>query len=426
MIKSERREPFKLDAKMEYAKRLVVFHLEKLVVLEMTARVNNRAYFKWVLFSLLFVLGISSCDTANSDLSNGTKIISKAEISIDTVEIVPQKASQIGFFQLKDGMIFYVDQAYGIVEEFSITGKSNGIKKRELDGPEELQGISELIPTQEGYIIRHEWIFYQYDSNWEFVGKSVLQFPARESYDEMMDNPKGEYIGMYEIQNYNAKTVPLSDGYLITKIDVEHPIFNAFITRDYYRESRILAKVNPFSGVVQEILGTRPDSYESYQFVPFHNKFDFHISADNHYYITHEIDSMIYVFDSNWELKESFGASGIDMKTNYLESQNLDVAFDSKQFYFSRKNEGYYKDIYIDEENNLVLRTYRQGSDRQDLLDETYNPLQLQVFKDNKLLGDFSVPGRFKVLGKAGDYYVVDGYFDEQNEKQGFYLMTIN
>jgi hypothetical protein len=204
------------------------------------------------------------------------------------------------------------------------------MKKRELDGPEELQGISELIPTKEGFIIRHDWVFYHYDQDWDFLRKSVLQFPSKESYDELMDNPKGEYIGMYELQNYNGRTVELPDGSLLTKLDVEHPIFNAFISRDYYRDGRILGKIDVFSGEVKEIRLNRPASYEEFSFVPFHNKFDYALTATNLIYLTHEIDSLIYVYDKDWKLKKTFGAAGIDMKTDYVESQSIDVAFESK------------------------------------------------------------------------------------------------
>ncbi|WP_139316541.1 hypothetical protein [Algoriphagus marinus] len=347
-------------------------------------------------------------------------------LEIDTVLLEPVQSSQIGSFYLKDNAIFYVDKAYGLVEEFTVEGESNGIRKRELDGPEELQGVSELIPTKDGFIIRHDWSFYQYDSNWEFIGKSIFQSASTVSYQEMMDNPKGEYMEMYELLHYNPKTVELPDGFLAIKLDVEHPIFNAFISREYYRESRVLGRVNPFSGMMVEMLGNRPDTYERYKFIPFHVMLDFHWTKDNSIYVTYEADSMIYVYDQSWKLKETFGAAGIAMKTDYVESQDLDVAFESKYFYHSRKNEGFYKDIFVDEENELVFRTYRQGSDRQDLLDETYNPLRMQIFREGKLLGDFSVPGRFRILGKVGDRYVADGYFDEQNEKQGFYLLNLN
>jgi len=380
--------------------------------------------FQTPIFVLICILAFACSEPSvtNQELAESGDF----SVRLDTVLLEPNQSSQIGSFYLKGDALFYVDKAYGLIEEFTVEGESKGIRKRELDGPEELQGVSELIPTKEGFIVRHDWSFYQYDSNWEFIGKSLFQSASTVSYDEMMDNPKGEYMEMYELLHYNPKTVQLPDGHLVIKLDVEHPIFNAFISREYYRESRVLGKVNLFNGMMVEMLGTRPDTYEEYSFIPFHVMLDYHWTADNSIYVTYEADSMIYVYDRSWKLKETFGAAGIDINTDYLESQNLDVAFESKYFYHSRKNEGFYKDIFVDEENELVFRTYRQGSDSQDLLDETYNPLRMQIFREGKLLGDFSVPGRFRILGKVGDSYVADGYFDEQNEKQGFYLLNFN
>jgi len=377
------------------------------------------------LLLLSFLILCFSCNKGSLDKES---VLIKEELSfqLDTVFIDPTQSSQIGFIQISKDKIFYVDQAYGFVEEFTLEGESGGVKKRELDGPDELQGISELVVKKDGYMIRHDWMFYHYDFDWKFLGKSNFQSPATVSFQELQENPKGEYIEMYELEHYSAKTVQIPGGFLVTKIDVEHPLFNAFTTREYYREARVLGKINPFDGEVVEILGARPKTYEEYAFVPFHSKFDFHWTGTDRIYMTYEVDSMIYVYDPSWNLIERFGAAGKNMKTDYEESQILEVAFDTDLYRYSRKNMGYYKDVFVDEQNGLVFRTYRQGTDQQDLWDETYNPLRLQIFKDGQLVGDHPVPGRFRILGKIGERYVADGLFDERNEQQGFYLMTIN
>lgn len=383
----------------------------------------------WSLFVRLLFLSllIASFSCSKASLENESSI-SKEELSIqiDTVLINPTQSSQIGFFQLAGEKIFYVDQAYGFVEEFTIDGESKGVKKRELDGPDELQGFSELVVKNDGYMIRHDWMFYHYDFDWKFLGKSNFQSPATVSFQELQENPKGKYIEMYELEHYSARTVQVSGDFLVTKIDVEHPLFNAFTTREYYREARVLGKINPFDGEVVEILGARPESYENYSFIPFHSKFDFHWTDTDRIYMTYEVDSTIYVYDPSWNLIDSFGAAGKDMKTDYEESQILEVAFDTDLYRYSRKNMGYFKDIFVDEQNGLVFRTYRQGSEQEDLWDETYNPLRLHIFKDDQLVEDYPVPGRFRILGKIGERYVADGLFDERNEQQGFYLMSIN
>ena len=347
------------------------------------------------------------------------------EILIDTLFISPVQSSQNGFFRVFGDNIYYVDQLYGFIEAFDPSGTSLGVKKRLLDGPDELQGISELLETSEGFLIRHEWFFYRYDRQWGFLGRSALNFPLTVSYDEMLDRPKGEFVGMYELQSYNAKTISLPDGHLATKIDVEHPIFNAFTTREFYTDSRILGLVNPQSGKVSQIIGTRPVSYGKYRFVPFHIFMDYHWTAKNEIFVTYEVDSMIYVYDSDWKLKNSFGRSGKNMLTDYEETQNLEVAFEGSKFIHSRNHEGYYKDIYVDEKGGLVFRTYRQGVRGVKLWNEFENPLRLQIYKNDQLLGDFEVPGRFRILtGESGRYWA-DGFYDEKTGRQGIYVMTL-
>lgn len=71
-------------------------------------------------------------------------------VRIDTIMVNPAKSSQIGSFYLRGEALFYVDNLYGVIEEFTADGDSKGIKKKVLDGPDELLGISELIPTKEG------------------------------------------------------------------------------------------------------------------------------------------------------------------------------------------------------------------------------------------------------------------------------------
>lgn len=377
---------------------MFIIKLTKLILLKRSLNFQTPIF----AMACLFSLACSEPTAINQELADNMDF----SVKLDTVLVSPSQSSQIGSFYFRENALYYVDKAYGLVEEFTVDGESKGVKKRELDGPEELQGISELIPTKEGFIIRHDWAFYQYDSKWRFIGKSIFQTPSTVSYDEMVENPKGEYMEMYELLHYNPKTIELPDGHLVIKLDVEHPTFNAFTARSYYRESRVLGKVNPINGIMVEMLGTRPESYEAYSYIPFHVMLDYHWTADNSIYVTYEADSTIYVYDPSWKLKETFGAAGIAMKTNYVESQNLDVALESKYFFHSRKNEGFYKDIFVDEDSDLVFRTYRQGSDRQDLSEESENPLRVQVYLEGKLVKDFSVPGRFRILGKVGDSYM--------------------
>jgi len=93
-------------------------------------------------FLFLFV---SFACSEKRDVINDSAKEGLIQTTIDTVFVEPTQSSQLGTFYLKDDALFYVDNAYGIIEEFSIEGRSKGIKKRELDGPEELQVFRSLF-----------------------------------------------------------------------------------------------------------------------------------------------------------------------------------------------------------------------------------------------------------------------------------------
>jgi hypothetical protein len=171
----------------------------------------------------------------------------------------------------------------------------------------------------------------------------------------------------------------------------------------------------------------RPESYEQYRFVPYHIFFDYHLSPSGKSWFTFEIDSLIYAYNQQMQQVQSFGRAGQGMKTNYPETDYLEAAFEDERYPQSRLRYGYYKDIYVDEEEDLVFRTYRLGSSDPDHYDENQTPFRMQVYRGTELAGDFQVPTRFKILGKTQDgHYIADGFFDELNEKQGFYVFKVN
>ncbi|MGY6521620.1 MAG: hypothetical protein ACXIUD_07820 [Mongoliitalea sp.] len=383
---------------------------------------SGRAQFTntWIFF-FLFSFGCKENKSNEESFA-----VDNQQMKIDTVLVKPLNSSQVGFFQTDGSTVFYVDKLFGQLEEFSLDGESRGIKVREMDGPEQLQGISELIPTPGGFIIRHDWMLYRYSKQWEFLGKSMFEFQHTVDYQEMLERPKGDYIGMYELQTYNSNSRYLPSGDLLIKVDVEHPSFNAFISRDYYKEARVLGKVDIKTGLVKEIMGTRPASYEKYRFLPFHSMMDFAVGKEGDFYLTYEIDSLIYVYDPSMRLKQTFGAEGVGMKRNYPETSSLEVAFEGRYWNESRRLYAYYKDIYVDTDKSLVFRTYRQGGRADNGYDEYSNPLRMQIFRNQVLEMDVAVPPRFRIIGKIGTSYIADGYFNEVEEKQGFYLLTYN
>ncbi len=377
-----------------------------------------------VLFFLAF--SIMSCDSA-MDQNKSDALGTAFTISIDTVHIAPRRSSQVGSFHWNGQEVLYIDNLYGFIEGYSLEGAFLDTHLKLMSGPEELAGIAQLGIDKSGYLVKGGgWNFYRYDTEWNFVKKFFLNTNDGSSVADLMSNPNPKSPLMYELQNYNEKFEFTPEGHFWSKIDTEHPLFNAFATREFYREAYMIGEVDIETGGLRRLLFNRPASYENYRFVPNHIFYDYHISPSGNSWFTFEVDSLIYTYNAQLKQTQSYGRAGKDMKMNYPESDIVEAAYDNELFPNSRLRYGYYKDIYVDEESDLTFRTYRTGSADPELYDENQTPLRLQVYKGSEWVGDFEVPNRFKVLGKIDKgRYVADGFFDELTEKQGFYVLEI-
>jgi hypothetical protein len=376
----------------------------------------------FLLTKVLFICIFSGCEFENKSKNSGNYSVS--ELQIDTLKIDFPKSSQIGFFQLIDDSIFYIDSYYGTIYGIDPENKNVSKKLTIMEGPENLMGIHELIGFSDGYIIRHDLHFYFYTKDWEFKRKFYLNTADGIPFNTMADKPLPHYTSMYEIQNYNPKTSVLPNGNLLVKIDVEHPKFNAFSTREFYKSAALLGEIDFQNGKIVSLLGNRPNSYDKFTFVPLHSFFDYAVHSGRLFF-TFEVDSLIYEHALDFTLKNKFGAKGNPINQNYEQTKMVDIAYDNDKFRSSRRNNGYYHNLYVTEKSDYVFRTYRTGTS-QNVSNENDNPLRLQVYKERDLIMDSEVPGRFKIIGQIGNKFYADGFFDEINEEQGIYVFNIH
>ena len=368
----------------------------------------------------IFVLALIGCENSSIKTLSVVENNDKVEFFIDTLFVSPTQSSQLGSFFINDKNLYYVDQLFGIIEQFDENGNQIRRCLQVMNGPEELMSITEVIPYPSGFIVRSDWQFYFYDKDWNYQRKFMMDTDDGVPFDDLVNNPKPSYTAIYELQNYDQKTTYF-DGQLLVKLDVEHPKFNAFSTRAYYKEASIFGLININTGKLKLIDLARPDSYDAYSFIPFHIFFDHHI-GEREIFTTFESDPLIYKFDFNFKLQDSFGDTGQEMLTSYPQTDRIEAAFDNSLFSDSRNKDGFYKNIFVDKD--FIFRTYRQGT-KGESYSELNNPLRLQFYSQKQLVQDIALPNRFKILGKIEDTYFADGYFNEQEEKQGLFTIKM-
>lgn len=368
----------------------------------------------------IFILALISCENSSNKTSSVIEVKDIVEFSLDTLFISPTQSSQLGSFFIHDKNLYYVDQLFGVIEQFDENGNQIRRCLQVMNGPEELMSITEVIPYPSGFIVRNDWQFYFYDKDWNYQRKFMMDTDDGVPFDDLVNNPKSTYTAMYELQNYDQNTTYF-DGQLLVKLDVEHPKFNAFSTRPYYKEASIFGLIDINTGKLKLIDQARPDSYDAYSFIPFHIFFDYHI-GEREIIITFESDPLIYKYDLNFKLQDSFGETGKEMLTSYPQTDRIEAAFDNSLFSDSRNKDGFYKNIFAD--SDFIFRTYRQGT-KGESYSELNNPLRLQIYSQKQLVQDIALPNRFKILGKIGNTYFADGYFNEQEEKQGLFTIKM-
>lgn len=368
----------------------------------------------------IFLLALIGCESSSNKTVSVVKNNDKVEFFIDTLFVSPTQSSQLGSFFINEKNLYYVDQLFGIIEQFDENGNQIRRCLQVMNGPEELMSITEVIPYPAGFIVRSDWQFYFYDKDWNYQRKFMMDTDGGVPFDDLVNNPKSTYTGMYELQNYDQKTTYF-DGQLLVKLDVEHPMFNGFSTRAYYKEASIFGLININIGKLKLIDLARPDSYDAYSFIPFHIFFDYHL-GEREIFTTFEPDPLIYQYDLNFELQDSFGEPGKEMLTSYPQTDRIEAAFDNSLFSDSRNKDGFYKNIFV--YKDFIFRTYRQGT-KSESYSELNNPLRLQIYLDKVLVQDMTLPKRFKILGKIGDTYFADGYFNEQEEEQGLFTIKM-
>lgn len=372
--------------------------------------------------ALVIILGLVSCNTDNNkEYFNMETKVSSSKLGRfvvrDTITLTLPATSYVGEVHLDKGRLYFIDQVFCIVNECSI--EDGNFIKAYLGkgmGPNEVPRIGEFLSIDDGFIITHDWLFYVFDNEFNLKVRSSLNWQMAGYSDENLEN-KADASNplMYEVEYISNRIRLNSDGREVYfRISTEHPLYNAFISRGYYKSSRIIASVDFGSGRVSSIDGRLSPAYDNYEFIPFHNLayYDF---VNGNFYIGYEPDSLIYVYDQEFNPLYRFGRQGMDISLDFRETSYLDAFQDAELEYSARNKEGYYKEIDVIPEHKLVFRKYQTDS-------ETH---RLQAFRELDLVADIEVSEGFRVIGEHNGFIYAASKIDEEEERIDVIRFTI-
>ncbi|MHA7129862.1 hypothetical protein [Algoriphagus namhaensis] len=375
--------------------------------------------------NFVFGLVVSSCGFSDTKEEGQIADENRVEIKIDSLRLdtifVSAKAiSQVGFFFfLKDG-IGFSDRIQSKVYEYDFEGNFKGSFLGTGEGPDRQNGTHGIVVNEDKLMVLSDRSISSFDSTYVRQNRLNLDWGGEESHEEMLHAPSPEMFGLYEItwisREANMPFIVLEEeqGFILP-VMMTHPELNGYWTTEYYETVPMLGLFDQ-DFKLQKLGGLRSKEYLNYQYLPNFDYIHLEQKGDS-LLVCFPIDPLIHIYDLNFNFLGTFGERGKSMKTDYIPTQTLEEA--ESQWETDFLQFGHYDDLFYDEKQNLVFRTYLpQGKGN--------GSSRLQIYRNETLIGDLEVPIRFRVLGSKDGVFYADGIVEEENEVLAFYRFTLN
>ncbi len=378
--------------------------------------------------TFLFFIMISCNSAYDYDSDNFEKYYSvtpesKKKIKIKNIELhkilldsIP--SSYIGNLSYRNDTIFFTDYRFCRIFLFTPSGKLIGKFLESGKGLNEVPTniLQAHVPLKNGshFFMGINNDAYLFDKNFRRITQCQILRTKSQSEQEEFKHPFPDNQMLYDLcDDVIFKPRAYKDN-VYFQIFSMHPKFN-MVVDDYYKYSRIMAEMDMKSGKIKNLLGRRSPEYQKYKYL-IYDFYSFDISKDKDFYISFPPDSLIYVYNKDFEQIKAFGIAGKNMNTKYKEVKTLDDVRNNWDNISATTD--YYAWIEYFDKQNLLFRSYKKGSN-----DKTDG---LQIYKNTVLIGDIDVPKNFRVEAYIKPFFYSNAFIDEENEKISLYKFRID
>lgn len=368
-----------------------------------------------ILFIALLVLGIGCANKSNQNKTIDNIEIIESEIlptikniTLDSFTLKSGRYAGEGFCVMNNDSLYLVDPVFSIITTYDLKGDiyTEHLGKK---SPYNLQSLASLSFSEDAsLIISDRFKFLRFSKQWKFLDSSYLIYQKTIDNTQLLNEPNAAYPDLYEIK-HNQFSYPNKGRYLIIEVESEHPKFNGFSSKSYYQTARNIALVDPDTWRVKPVFGSWPKIYKTGKNFPYFANLNYQYK-NKQFYISYEIDSLIYVFDRRYVPTYAFGKSGHLVNKNYEPSTSIGNAFDENLRLEERNKRGYYDFLFVDDTGELIFRSYFTG------LKISKNLHRLQIYKKTRLIGDVIIPKKFRPIGFNSSFLYAEGG-DYNNEK---------
>ena len=382
--------------------------------------------YKYIIFlSSAFLL--ISCNTRKHDSLEdhfNTEVTNRKDIKITQIETESIKlehisSSYLGTLSIRNDSLYFADEMFCWVFIFDKDGNLHSKHLGQGRGPSEVSTgkivAAEHLPNGGFFIIGGSWDCHHFSKNWERINEYRIGWKHKYSKQELLKNPQPDAHGLYSISYQSLLKMRTTDDHVFFPIYSQHPTFN-LTSEKYLKYSRILAKMNINTGEVEKIMGRHSPEYLKHDFLLF-DFFSFDISSDNEFFVCYPPDSLIYLYDNNYNIQGAFGYDGNEMDKDYTLINNITGNDLVELFETELETKGYYNWVEYIDERDLLFRSYTKGSHSK--------ADGLQIYKGTTLIADVDVPKGCHVIGYIEPWFYSGAIINEIDEIITIYRFKI-
>lgn len=339
-----------------------------------------------------------------SDVDLCIDSISVEQVAVDAID----NCSYTGFSGVRGDSLYYFDRVlaylYSVSTDGRVGSRQLGLGKSSKELPvknamqisyDQQNNAFDIIGgTYDMYIYGSDGKTHRVDMKPEGDDDSFESSAAYTFWDEVLMCSDNDYV-YYNIFGNNEK------------VDVIH-------CDDYFEKAAVLMKVSKSDGEMLPI-GRYSDFYvknkQKVRHLPYYY---FDADGEGGFYFTYQVDSLVYHYDKDFKLVESFGRQGRDMCVELSDPGSTEDSF-VEAFMTDRDKVGRY--YWIKKCGEYLFRSYFKSQDS--------TTDGLQIYKDGTLVGDVDVPHGFRVSGLCGGYYVTSIAFNDAEDGMNFFKFKI-
>lgn len=362
---------------------------------------------KTILKLLPILILITSCINTNNKSRlihrNLKDSITINNVKIDTLNLKIKDSSYDGTIIFNNDTLIFVDQYFGYLYEFDKDGKYISKKFGQGPGPKEINTghIDLSCKIKDSYIFIGPSNDVHIHNN-EGIRKNTFNF----TWNFIGIRNKNELIN-YELNYGDLYGIIYNDRYMYLPTFAYTKNLNPS-NSDYIKRRKLFVKIDFKKKKIIDLVGKFPETYRKNSQYPQYHGFYLDIdSSKNDFYMSYELDSLIYKYNNKFQLKEIFGKKGKDLRTDYSKIKTYNINRLKNIYFNEKKKKGYYTNIKHIKELDYLVRIYHKNE----------NNNGLQIYHNGRLIGDIKISKDInKICGYIKPYLYSNAICNDEKE----------